>query len=169
MKYFLLTLALASTAACNLFAAGLSDVKTVYLMPMSDGLDQYLAERLTSGAVLQVVTDPKKADAVFTDHVGESFESDFSALYGEVPKPKPGDAAKAGDKGADNDSQTFARTGAKSRGRGAVFLVDRKSRDVIWSVYELPKQTSPDGIKHVANRISDKLAKSIKGTAETKK
>src|SRR5678809_764458 len=45
-------------------------VKTVYLLPMAGGLDQYLALQLTSGGVLQVVTDPKKADAILTDGIG---------------------------------------------------------------------------------------------------
>ena len=38
---------------------------------MSHGLDQYLANRLTNEHVFQVVTDPKLADAVFSDRVGD--------------------------------------------------------------------------------------------------
>ena len=47
---------------------------TVYLLKMSSGLDQYLANRLTADHVFQVVTDPKLADAVFTDQIGEGFQ-----------------------------------------------------------------------------------------------
>ena len=57
-------------------AGDFRSVKTVYLLPMANGLDQYLASRLTSESVFQVVTDPKKADAVLTDHVGEGFEQE---------------------------------------------------------------------------------------------
>ena len=56
-------------------------VKTVYLLPMAGGLDQYLALQLTSGGVLQVVTDPKKADAIFTDGIGARLEDSLSELY----------------------------------------------------------------------------------------
>ena len=35
----------------------------MYLLPMPNGLDQYLANRLTKVAFFQVVTDPKTADA----------------------------------------------------------------------------------------------------------
>jgi len=42
---------------------------------MRGGLDQYLANRLTNGGVFRVVTDPKLADAVLTDHMGTEFET----------------------------------------------------------------------------------------------
>src|SRR5437762_7219070 len=57
-------------------------VKTVYLLPMAGGLDQYLALKLTSGGVLQVVTDPKKADAILTDGIGARLEDSLTELYG---------------------------------------------------------------------------------------
>jgi len=85
MKQFLLAgaVALLSMSAA---AATLGEIKTVYLLPMSSGLDQYLAVQLTSGSVLQVVTDPQKADAIFTDHLGESLEQTLAELYGDKAK-----------------------------------------------------------------------------------
>ncbi len=142
--------------AFNVFAAGLGDVRTVYLMPMSNGLDQYLAGQLTAGAVLQVVIDPQKADAVFTDHLGENFEQSLAELVGTKQNS---DKDKTEENGA-----TFARSGMQGqRGRGNIFLVNRKSHEVLWSFYEFPKDKSPDGMKHAAVRIADKLAKSIRG------
>ncbi len=160
MKHFLLA-ATALLMSTGLSAAGLSDVKTVYLLPMSSGLDQYLAQKLTSGAVLQVVTDPQKADVVLTDHLGETFEQSLADLY--QTKPKADDkTADAEDKGA-----TFARSGMQGkRGRGTIFLVDRRTHEVLWSVYELPKDSQPGTLRHSAGRISDQLAKSIKGGAK---
>src|SRR6476646_9144378 len=65
-------------------------VKTVYLLPMAGGLDQYLALQLTAGGVLQVVTDPKKADAILTDGIGARFEENLTQLYGApVDTDKP--------------------------------------------------------------------------------
>jgi hypothetical protein len=140
-------------------AAGLDDVKTVYLLPMSNGLDQYLAAQLTSGSVLQVVTDPQKADAVLTDHVGQSFEETLADLYS--PKPAPSD--KAAEK-TDDTGNTFTRSGMQGqRGRGNIFLVNRKTHDVLWSFFETPGDKTPNGMKRTAAKISAKLAQSIKG------
>ena len=158
MKHFLLAVA-ALMMSMGLSAAALGEVKTVYLLPMSNGLDQYLAQQLTAGTVLQVVTDPQKADAVFTDHLGESFEQSVADLYGSKPKvdDKAGDATE--DKGA-----SPARSGMQGkRGRGTIFLVNRRTREVLWSVYELPKDNRPAGLRRSAGRISDQLAKSIRG------
>lgn len=154
MKFFLVVLAF----SVNLCAAQVNEVKTVYLMPMLHGMDQYLAGRLTANKVVQVVTDPQKADALITDAVGQVFEEKVAELYNSKEKAD----AKAG-KNADS-GEAFARVGG-SKSRGMVFLVDRKSHDVLWSVYELPKDTSPDGLNRSANRIADKLNKAISGKA----
>src|SRR5438270_355928 len=61
-------------ASLTVSALDLGGVKTVYLLPMANGLDQFLAIKLTTGVILQVVTDPQKADAVLTDHVGGGLE-----------------------------------------------------------------------------------------------
>jgi hypothetical protein len=158
MRRFLFAVA-ALTMSMGVSAAGLGDIKTVYLLPMSNSLDQYLAVQLTAESVLQVVTDPQKADAVLTDHLGESFEQSLEDLYGK--KPQTGD--KSGDT-AEDKGATFARSGMQGkRGRGTIFLVNHKTHDVLWSVYALPKDNRPDGLKHTAGRIAAKLAQSIKG------
>lgn len=159
MKHFLL--AAAALMSVGLSAAGLGDIKTVYLLPMSNGLDQYLAQQLTAGAVLQVVTNPQAADAVLTDHLGESFEQSLADLY--ETKPKADDKDKADD-AAEDKGAPRARSGMQGkRGRGTIFLVNRRTHNVLWSVYELPKDNRPTGLRHSAGRISDQLAKSIKG------
>src|SRR6266498_3415335 len=48
-----------SCSAALACAADLSNVHNVYLLKMTKGLDQYLANRLTGDHVFQVVTDPK--------------------------------------------------------------------------------------------------------------
>jgi hypothetical protein len=71
----------------------LSEVQTIYVLPMSSGMDQYLASRLTRGHILQVVTDPAKADAILTDHLGAAFEDSLKELYPELkPAPEKPDA-----------------------------------------------------------------------------
>src|SRR5271165_5927055 len=105
--------------------AGVSEVKSVYLLPMSGGLDQHLANRLAAAQVFRVVTDPKLADAIFTDRLGEAFEQKLSELYAPPDEDKDDDSGKQ-------------RKHISTLGRAAstVFLVDLKSREVVWSGYE---------------------------------
>jgi hypothetical protein len=49
------------------------------------------------------------------------------------------------------------------RGRGTIFLVNRRTHDVLWSVYQLPKDNRPASLRRTAGRISHQLAKSIRG------
>ena len=142
-------------------AAGAADfrgVKTVYLLPMANGLDQYLASRLTSDSVFQIVTDPKKADAVLTDHVGESFERSLDDLYGTTVKDEDKDK-----KNGDNGAGSFARVGGGQRSRGTYFLVERHTRDVLWSDQEIPKDNTVKETRRIADRIASRLAKALGG------
>src|ERR1035438_6634619 len=82
-----------SCSAVLLSAADLATVHTVYLLKMSKGLDQFLANRLIADHVFHIVTDPKLADAVFTDQIGEGFQvklEEFSPTpESEKPAPPP--------------------------------------------------------------------------------
>jgi hypothetical protein len=153
MKRFVMALALTLLPA-GVFGADMSGVKTVYLLPMSSGLDQYLAVRLTTASVLQVVADPRNADAVLTDHIGQSFEDRLDEMYGAKPKS---------DDDKNGSTPEFARITSGARSRGAMFLVNRKTRDILWSAYEPPKGTAPADLNRRADRIAEKLAKAIKG------
>jgi hypothetical protein len=142
-------------------------VKTVYLLPMAGGLDQYLALQLSSGGLLQVVTDPKKADAILTDGIGARLEDSLSELYGASVNKDPVDKDKSDKNKSDKDKSGNASTPdfshatmrPLSSSRGLVFLVNRTSRDVLWSTYELPSSTQPEELKHVAEKIVERLAK----------
>lgn len=151
MKRFFLPVALGLIAAVAAAGSELGDVKTVYLLPMANSLDQYIAIRLTTGTSLQVVTDPQKADAVLTDRIGASFEQKFDELYGAKP-------AK-GEKDDQTHDSSKPPVQAMSRGKGAIFLVDRKTRNVLWSTYALAKSNSPDDLNHLADRIVSHLEK----------
>ncbi|MBI3693779.1 MAG: hypothetical protein HY238_02910, partial [Acidobacteria bacterium] len=112
------------------FAAGppsLSSVHKVYLMPMSGGLDQYLAERLTTEGVFTVVVDPKQADAVWSERVDSGFTETMQQMY---PAPK---AAKDAKEKKESDEQTKDQPIRRSlgRARGNVFLVGVASRQVV--------------------------------------
>jgi hypothetical protein len=151
---------LAAGIAASAFAGEIGDVKTVYVLPMANALDQFLAIRLTSGNVLQVVTDPKKADAILSDHIGSGLDKQLDDLYGAKTPPPPADDSK--DKDSLHD-EARPMVQPVSRARGTIFLIDRKTRNVSWSFYDRPKNTSPDEINHVAERIASKLSKDLKG------
>ncbi len=130
----------------------LAEIHTVYLLPMSGGLDQFLAVRLTEHSLFQVVTDPAKADAVFTDRIGSSFEDTLKTLVAH-PKDK---------QQTTDDTYQRPTMSPLSRGKGSLFLVDRKTGNVIWSLYEEPVRTASVDMSRLAQRIATKLSKDIK-------
>jgi hypothetical protein len=123
--------------------------RTVYIVSMANSLDQHLASRLTSGRVLWVVLEPASADAVLTDTLDESF---WNWLARNYPAPA-GSATSGGNRGT-----AFGDANPPSgRHRGTVFLVDPRTRLVLWSTYDLPKNLSPDELDRTASRISGLL------------
>jgi hypothetical protein len=144
---------------CGLLAslalgANVTSVKAVYVLPMAGGLDQYLVNRLTGDHVFVVVTDPNRADAIFTDQLGEVFERKLTDLY---PPPE----AAGNEEKDDNKPQPHASS--FGRGKGTIFLVDLKSRTVIWSGYEKRTGTKPAVLDRTAERIVQQIKKQQKG------
>ena len=134
---FLLIIAMAGFAQ----QAGM---RSVYLLPMAGGLDQYLAAQLAHDHVMQVVADPRLADAVLTDRLGETFEQTLAKLH-----PRDDDTETS-----DTPRHAFRSSGAK----GTMFLVDAKSRQVIWSDFEKPSRTiSGASLNRQAARIAKRL------------
>ncbi len=159
----------------------LHEVKRVYILAMGSGMDQYLANQLTNAGLFEVVTDPKKADAIVTDNVGESFQKRLEELYPPPPAPKKETATKpAADSGtavgisdsAPNDAKAPAkkdafadvdfsgggsRVSSLARGKGNFFVVDRGSRIVLWSVFDRPKNSTPAELTKTAAQIVKRL------------
>jgi hypothetical protein len=175
MKLFCaLALFAASVPAPAAVNQQLKQVTAVYILSMGGGMDQYLANRLTTMGVFQVVADPQKADAIITDRLGEPFEAKLKDLY--PPPPPPAPPAPVKDEKDDKDSKTAkadktskdekekiedsggaARVSSFQRGRGNIFIVDRKSRNVIWSIYERPKDSTPGELSKTAERVVKRL------------
>jgi hypothetical protein len=150
---------------------------------MSRGLDQYLANRLTNEHLFQVVTDSKMADAVFTDHIGDPFQTQMEALFPPPPVEKPEkkevkekkDRKEKGDKDGEKDddpkgvtlaTETVNKLSSPSlsgfgRAKGTVFLVDAKSRQVVWSVYDPPKGSANNDMDRIASDIVSRLKKEL--------
>src|SRR5579872_5311794 len=94
MKCFLLSMFLPIMSAAMALAQTPPGARQVYIMPMASGLDQYLANWLTHEHAMQVVTDPKTADVILTDRIGEDFEQKLAQLYPAAKKTEEKDAKK---------------------------------------------------------------------------
>lgn len=152
----------------------LARIRKLYVLSMGNGLDQYIANRLAETGVFEVTTDPVAADAILTDAVGESFERRLKDLYPPPPEPPKETSAVAANSDAkdskkkDTDTTTVYSfkderpVSSFSRGRGNIFLVDRSTRNVVWSTYERPKTRSPDELNHVAGVIARQLKKAAR-------
>ena len=153
-----------------LLAAELKDVKSVYLYPMSSGLDQHLANRLTKDHVFRVVADPKLADAVFTDQLGKQFEYRVD----HIKRDTPAAAASAVQAAAGQNLGTVAaesepHSSSFSAGKGTIFLVDTKSRQVVWSDYNRPKNNSSHELEKTAKRLAMDITKTLTPAPTNKK
>jgi hypothetical protein len=197
MKRLCLFLACSGALA---FAADLAGARTVYVLSMSRGLDQFLANRLTNEHVFQVVTDPKLADVILTDRLGESFQAQLESISPSPDadeeddktgaKPPAKAEAKADAKAdakpavkADSKSDATAdsadasvtamfsapvnkldRQGLNStfgRNKGTIFLVDAKSRQVIWSTFDPPRGFANKEMDRTASDIVSRLKKDM--------
>ena len=200
----------------------LMQVHKVYLLPMTNGMEQYLANRLTGLGVFQVVTDPQKADAVFTDGIGAAFESRQAEMFpqrpakqaiGEnasaappeaapavatqpavaanqpapappvagatlappqaaaAPAPQPSPQPKIAPSEPEKQDQTAggglggersAPVSAFHRAKGTLFLVDPRSRLVLWSIYAQPKDASAVELDRTAAFIANRIRQDLK-------
>jgi len=162
--------------------------RNVFVMPMNHGLDQFIANQLTRTHLMQVVTDPQKADTVITDRVGGNLEDRLKEMYpppeekeaAEPPQKPSKPKADASKPDATNGKQETAgeatvsmladaaskgdsrgRMAVGGRGRGTVFLVDVKSRQVLWSMFEVPQSFSPKALDRTAERIVKRLQQDV--------
>ncbi|MGH9664591.1 MAG: hypothetical protein ACRD9L_09235, partial [Bryobacteraceae bacterium] len=149
----------------------LRQIHSVYLLPMTSGLDQYLANRLSASGVVEVVTDPQKADAVFTDKIGQALEDRMNELYPTPEmlakkKEKEEEKKKGHSDFYDDDKNSPVHLTSFGKGKGMFFLVDRRTRNVIWSTYERPKDFSADQLNRTAREVTAKLQHDMKPPAE---
>jgi hypothetical protein len=152
-------------------AASLADVKSVYLFPMSNGLDQYLADQLTRDHVFQVVTDPKMADAVITDKLGLGFQAELlKARPDLLPPPPP--KKESSDKDKDKDADKADKKDDKAEDltpsvnsfhltQGTIFIVQAKTQQVVWSTFQRPSNHTPKEMEKTAGKIAVLLQKDI--------
>ena len=162
-----------SCSAALVCAADLSNVHTVYLLKMAKGLDQFLASRLTADHVFQVVTDPKLADAVFTDQIGEGFEMKLEELF-PPPESREAGAAPKPEKTEDEANPLLGDTVNKLSNPAIEFVVRPRQghrlpggRQVaaggLVGVPSLPKSGTPKDMDRTANDIVSRIKHDLKG------
>ena len=159
------------------FGADLASVKNVYLLKMSKGMDQYLANRLANEHLFQIVTDPKLADAIMTDQIGPAFETKLNEMFPPPAPPesedeeKPEKPEKAGKAAKGDEPQSpmamfgdtanklpsMSATSSFGRAKGTLFLVDAKTKEVVWSTYDLPKDATSRQLDRTANDIVSRI------------
>jgi|HubBroStandDraft_6_1064221.scaffolds.fasta_scaffold511097_1 hypothetical protein len=164
MKSIKLIVFLLLTCAAGLSGADLGNVHAVYLLPMAHGLEQYIANALTGEHVFVIVTDPKMADAFISDHVDASLQQKLDVLLAppaEKADPKAGEVPKGSIMEPANKLDNPADNSTVGRSRGMVFVVGSKSRQVLWSVYDLPKDTSSKELDRIASAIVSRLKKDM--------
>lgn len=165
MRKALLLSALFLTAAFGINPE-IRNVKTVYLLRMVGGLDQFLASELTKHGLFLVTTDAQRADAVLTDSLGEEFEKKWKDLYPPPPPPDQPEKEETEEQRPAIPNLTEApnqRAGHSSwgRGKGTVFVVDRNTRSILWSMNRQTKGTSAQEMTTQAQKMVDQLKKDI--------
>lgn len=144
--------------------AELSQIQRVYVLPMTAGFDQYLVNHLRGVSSMRIVTDPTKADAFFTDRLGVSFETKLKDID---DKSKEESAPPKTEEELASQKQGFKLAppivSSLGRGKGAIFLVERQSRNVVWSIYNKPKDYQPKTLDRVAEKVASAFKKELSG------
>jgi hypothetical protein len=134
---------------------------------MARGLDQFLANRLTNGGVFRIVAEPGLADAVLTDRLGEGLRSVLDEI---APLPKASEEQPKDKKNPDeNDASSEpvnrvenpALNSTFGRGKGTIFLVDMKSRQVLWSTFQAPTSSGSRQLDRTASDIVNRLKRDL--------
>ena len=170
---FLALLSIVSLVAQPLAGADwerLGRVQKVYLWPMSDSLDQFLAEQVATEGVFDVVVDPKRAQAILTDRISSKFLEGMEELF-----PTPEEIAEAEKEEEEADGPAAVPAGAyrperspiysASRAEGAVFLVDVRTREVLWSTFLKGYDTTPKAMHRQARMVVMRLKKQLVGSS----
>jgi hypothetical protein len=127
--------------------------RTVYIVPMANGLNSHIASRLTSSGVAWVVLEPESAEGVLTDRVDEAFWGWSTMHY--KPTGKNSSIALH-----DDDPLRFEHMNTGPY-RGTLFLVDPRNGLILWSMYEPTPNTTSNALDLAAAHIAASLKKSL--------
>jgi hypothetical protein len=149
---FLTVALLCSTVSARDFQLQLK-TRTVYIVPMANGLNSHIASRLTSSGVVWVMLEPDSAEAVLTDRVDEAFWA-WSTMHYKAAGRNANIALH------DDDPVRFEHL-SMGPYRGTLFLVDPRNGLILWSMYEPTPNTTSNALDLAAAHIAASLKKSL--------
>jgi hypothetical protein len=149
---FLAVALLCSTMSAADFQLQLK-TRTVYIVPMANGLNSHIASRLTSSGVVWVVLEPGSAEAVLTDRVDDAFWG-WSTLHYKA-------AGKTSNTALHDDDPYRFEHSSTGPYRGTLFLVDPRNGLILWSMYEPTPNTTSNALDLAATHIAASLKKSL--------
>lgn len=129
---------------------------------MNGALDQYVAEQVTSEGLFPVTVDPAQAKTVMTDHIDAKFFDGMNEVFA-APEPPAAEDAAAAESGSIEAGLTLRRPANRPRGNphGTVFLVDVRTRQVLWSAYIGEYDRRPKRLHREAKQVVDELRKGL--------
>ncbi len=144
----------------------LQNVGRVYLWPMSNAFDQYLAQQITAEGLFEIVVDPKLAGTIMTEKIDNTFLQALDELFppedSAIKKEKTAEKTKSGDSLESDFRMRRPGNHPKAAPRGTLFLVDLASRKVIWSTYLKEFDADPNGLHKQARTVVEKLKGQMK-------
>jgi hypothetical protein len=135
----------------------------LYLWPMSNAFDQYLAEQITADGVFEVVVDPKLANTIMTEKIDSTFLAAMDEFFPRAVENQSEKAAENTKKDDSIESDSRDRRPAnrpRGQARGTLFLVDVASRKVVWSTYLKEFDPSPNKLHSQAGNVVEKMRES---------
>ncbi|MBI1354570.1 MAG: hypothetical protein GC160_09500 [Acidobacteria bacterium] len=145
--------------AVPLGQAQLRDAQPVYFWPMQHAFDQYLAEAVNGADALSVTVDPKRASSMMTERIDATFLAALEELFPEQKPAKDEDDKDVKSKESIEGRFQLARPKNRPQGRpqGTLFLVDVKTRRVIWSTYMGEVDPEPKALHKEAERVVEDI------------
>jgi hypothetical protein len=120
--------------------ASLDSVKSIYVMPMRERMEHFLANEIVRWGHFEVTINPRQADALLSD----TTEVNIRELLANPTKVR----------------RTSART------RGTAFLIDMKTEKVLWSAAKKPADSfllgGDKSAMELAQEIVGQLKKDVK-------
>ena len=147
--------------AVPLGQAQLRDAQPVYFWPMQHAFDQYLAEAVNGADALSVTFDPKMASSIMTERIDATFLQAIEEIFpSEEAKTEEKDDSIEGD-----FEVSRSKNRPQARPRGTLFLVDVKTRRVIWSTYLGELDPEPKALHKEALRVVEEIAARVAGAS----
>ncbi|PYV44767.1 MAG: hypothetical protein DMG06_05185 [Acidobacteria bacterium] len=121
----------------------LTNVKTIYVIPMKDRLEHFITNEIVKWGQFEVTLNPREADALWSD----TTDVDMKGLLSDQAKIH----------------RTTART------RGTAFLIDMKTEKVLWSAAKKPSGSFLVGGDKSARELAQEIVGQLKKDVGKKK